>query len=749
MKDTRKSQSEFFVPAALVDRDQWVLYDVDKVPHNANTGRAASSTDPATWVDFQTATRKATNGFAGIGYVFSVDDPFVGVDLDHCRDPETEAINLEATEIITELNSYTEISPSGTGVHIIIKAELPSGGRRRNGHFECYSEGRYFTVTGDHLAGTPTTIEPRQEQLDAAFRRIFPERKNNGNGRPKPRGGFSPFHVTDNEILEAAFAASNRDKVRRLWSGDTSDYPSQSEVDQALCNHLAFYTGNDPGRINELFQQSGLMREKWEREDYRNRTINSAIAVTTETWTPRSSRHHENSDRATSHGSNNHSAGVVNETSDPPDVGKIFDLLTQGHHDTGNADRIQLLHGDGLRYCEELRKYICYDGKKWTSDATGTAKKMAKETMLEFLRQAFDKEDPKAKGFARLSLNANRIKAALDLLQCEVPIRAADLDTNPWLLNFENGTYDLKVGELRDHRREDYITKIVPFPYNPDAKCERFLAFLHQTMGATEDSGLGELERAERLVRYLQKTFGYAITGDVSEKAVYCFFGPIDAGKTTLLETIRYPLAEYSHQILIDSLMVRHNQETNNTLADLADLKGARFVTTSEGEDGQRWAQAKLKYLSAGMGKIKTCRKYENPITFEATHKLFLDSNYKPVVKGDDDAVWNRLKPIPFTVSVPTDQIDRGLGEKLQAEAEGILAWLVEGCRRWQAEGLDQPEEVEAANQSWRSEMDPLPDFLADCCEIDPNAFCQVTTFRKAYEAWADENGDREFPYTT
>ena len=147
-------------------------------------------------------------------------------------------------------------------------------------------------------------------------------------------------------------------------------------------------------------------------------------------------------------------------------------------------------------------------------------------------------------------------------------------------------------------------------------------------MGVTENSGLGELERAERLVRYLQKTFGYAITGEVSEKAVFCFFGPTDAGKTTLLETIRYPLAEYSHQILIDSLMVRHNQETNNSMADLADLRGSRFVTTSEGEDGQRLAQAKLKYLSAGMGKIKTCRKYENPITFEATHKLFLDSNY-------------------------------------------------------------------------------------------------------------------------
>jgi len=419
-------------------------------------------------------------------------------------------------------------------------------------------------------------------------------------------------------------------------------------------------------------------------------------------------------------------------------------LLDQGRHDTGNAERIKAIHGLNLRYCVEFRKYIHYNGKKWIPDFTGVVKILAKQTMIEFLRQAVEAGNHVMENFARSSLNANRLKASLELLQWEVPIQANELDSNHWLLNCDNGTMNLQTFELQPHDRTDFITRIVPFPYDPDAKCERFESFLNQIMGASEDASLGELDRANQLVRYLQKMFGYAITGDVSEKAMFCFFGPTNAGKTTLLETIRYPMNEYSQQILIDSLMA-HSRETSTSMADLADLRGARFVTTSEGEDGQRLAEAKLKYLTAGMGEIKTCRKYENPITFLATHKVFMDSNYKPVVKGADDAIWERLKPIPFVVSIPQDQIDRGLGQRLRDEADGVLAWLVEGCRMWRDEGLDQPEEVVAANQLWRNEMDPLPDFLADCCEILPSSVCQVSTLWKAHEAWADENADR-FP---
>lgn len=174
-----------------------------------------------------------------------------------------------------------------------------------------------------------------------------------------------------------------------------------------------------------------------------------------------------------------------------------------------------------------------------------------------------------------------------------------------------------------------------------------------------------------------------------------------------MLSTIRHVVEEYSVLLQGDTLIVR--QESNNTQADLADLRGARFVQTSETEEGQRIAQGKLKRITQGMGKIKAVRKYENPIEFPDTHKLWIDTNRKPDIRDTDDkATFNRLHPIPFTVSISSEQIDKDLPAKLQAEAEGILAWLVEGARLWYQNGLGKPAEVEAAKDEWRAQMDQV-----------------------------------------
>jgi Protein of unknown function (DUF4238) len=172
----------------------------------------------------------------------------------------------------------------------------------------------------------------------------------------------------------------------------------------------------------------------------------------------------------------------------------------------------------------------------------------------------------------------------------------------------------------------------------------------------------------------------------------------------------------------VDTLMVR--QESNNTQADLADLRGARFVQTSETEEGQRLAQGKLKRITQGMGKIKATRKYENPIEFDETHKLWMDTNRKPTIRDvDDKATFNRLHPIPFTVTIPKDQIDKELPDKLLTEAEGILAWAVEGARLWYAEGLAKPAEVEAAKDRWREDMDQLGRFIDERCVAGVSRF--------------------------
>jgi putative DNA primase/helicase len=421
---------------------------------------------------------------------------------------------------------------------------------------------------------------------------------------------------------------------------------------------------------------------------------------------------------------------------DPPDVlGHLF-------NDHGNACRLIALYDEDLRYCHAFKKWLVWDGMRWAVDDTDQAYRFAKLTMLEFLRQAIDAKTKAAEEFARRCLDARRISSMLSMAESEIFIRPIELDTDPYLLNFLNGTVDLRTGELRLHGRADFITKLVHHRYQPHAVCPRWLAFLDQVMGGGPDASEGELERARRMVAYLHCALGYSLTGCTIEKAVFVPFGKGDNGKSTMLTTFRQMIEEYSVLLQADTLMVR--QESNNTQADLADLRGARFVQTSETEEGQRLAQGKLKRITQGMGKIKAVRKYENPIEFPETHKLWIDTNRKPTIRdADDEATFNRLHPIPFTVRIPKEQIDRDLLAKLSLEAEGILAWAVAGAKLWHESGLLRPPEVEAAREQWHSEVDHLGRFIEERCIAADTIRVSTSAVYAEYKRWAEEAGEK------
>jgi len=360
-------------------------------------------------------------------------------------------------------------------------------------------------------------------------------------------------------------------------------------------------------------------------------------------------------------------------------VATELDLLSYGFHDSGNAERLIAQHGKEMLFCHALKKWLVWDGRRWAVDVVDRARKLAKETMLAFLGQAVEAHNLLAEKFAKQSLDARRISSLLLMAQSETFVEPDDLDTHMHLLNFMNGTVDLQTGEIRPHECADRITKLIHYNYDPTAPCTRWQQFLEQIMGGGPDAAEAALERALRLTEYLQRALGYSLTGATSEKAVFVLFGQGDNGKSTMLTTIRQLAEEYSVLLQADTLMVR--QESNNTQADLADLRGARFVQTSETEEGQRLAQGKLKRITQGMGKIKAVKKYENPIEFPETHKLWMDTNRKPTIRdADDQATFNRLHPIPFTMKIPKDQIDRSLPLRLLGEAEGILAWAVAGA---------------------------------------------------------------------
>ncbi|MGA8597939.1 MAG: hypothetical protein WB676_24755 [Bryobacteraceae bacterium] len=271
------------VPVELLEYKQWVLWRkaevngrITKIPISPWSGKAAACDKPQTWSTYQHV-RYAMQRFPchGIGFVFTDADPFCGIDLDQCRSVNGR-IAPEALSLIKRLESYTELSPSATGAHVLVKAKLPGKGRRA-ANIEMYDSGRYFTITGTHLTGTPMQIESRQaelEQFAGQFVALEPT--------SPPITFSSALSLSDEEIIERAKDARNGDLFRRLWEGDTSDYGNDhSRADLALCRILAFWCRGDLARIDRLFRCSGLMREKWDRRAgeaaYGLRTITAAL----------------------------------------------------------------------------------------------------------------------------------------------------------------------------------------------------------------------------------------------------------------------------------------------------------------------------------------------------------------------------------------------------------------------------------------------------------------------------------------
>ena len=285
-------------PKEITTYPQWVLWRIEyregkptKVPISPHNGRNASVTDATTWGIFDEAfSSMQTFKADGLGFVFTKNDPYTGVDLDKCIDPQSGVTEERAQRIIEDLNSYTEKSPSGTGFHIIVKGELPPGGRRK-GKIEMYESGRYFTMTGDHVIGTSKAIEERNYELSSLHESLFGKEHHNGQPHESPRKTPMGVSLEDAELINRASNAENGDKFKRLWSGNWSGYPSQSEADQALCNILAFWTGKDHERIDCLFRQSGLYRKKWDEKHYGDgrtygeETIDKAIKSPKAAWT--------------------------------------------------------------------------------------------------------------------------------------------------------------------------------------------------------------------------------------------------------------------------------------------------------------------------------------------------------------------------------------------------------------------------------------------------------------------------------
>lgn len=276
-------------PPELCALPQWVAWRYEerdgkatKVPVNIHNGRMALTNAPSTWGTIEEAIPYARRQGYGVGFVFSAGDPFAGIDLDRCIDAETRRVKPWAWEIITDLSSYTEVSPSGLGIKVIVRAALPEGRRGWGDGHGMYDRARFFTMTGCRVPDMPAEVEERQAEIVALHAKLFPPQQANS-----AKSGPTPLRQWDDaEVIQRAMSATNGVKFSRLWLGDRSGYDSDSEADAGLVSMLAFWTGPDAERLDALFRQSGLMRGKWERASYRDKTVALALKRATY-YTPR------------------------------------------------------------------------------------------------------------------------------------------------------------------------------------------------------------------------------------------------------------------------------------------------------------------------------------------------------------------------------------------------------------------------------------------------------------------------------
>lgn len=403
------------------------------------------------------------------------------------------------------------------------------------------------------------------------------------------------------------------------------------------------------------------------------------------------------------------------------------------HPDTelGNARRLVDAFDGNARYNPPSRDWFVWNGKCWVRDDEGFVVRQAKSVVDELLTSAKlidDSDVRKARvSFARKSQSLPRISGMIELAKTEpgVPIRFSEFDSQPHLLNVANGMVELKTGDLLAHDRGAFATHILDIEYDPDAVCPAFDRFVDQVL----------LEDKE-LIQYVQRAAGYAATGETREQCFFLLHGEGANGKSTLLNVIRDILGSYAKHTPTETLIAKSGGASN----DLARLAGARFVSASEANTDQSFADGLLKQITGDEPIV--CRPlYKEFIEYVPTWKVFLATNQLPKLNGNDPAIWRRIRTIPFNRSFTQQEQDRELSTKLAAEKAGILNWIVRGAVDWYENGLQTPKAVADATAEYRSEMDSVGQFVEERCELASDAAVSSSSIYAQYRQHSNENG--------
>lgn len=793
------------VPVELKNLKRWVCYKVEgmengkttKRPYNAMNGSLAKVNDKLTWTKFNIAMQGCIKwNCDGIGFILG--DGIFGIDLDNHPDengntPMTdEEFKDFSKEFVEQLDSYTEWSQSGKGIHIICQGKLPSG-RRRKGSVEMYDSGRFFAFTGNAIRNIP--IQNREEEVKALWSKYI---NVVNNFQPKTNyvvpNDREILTLSDDEIIEKALSSRNGDDFYRYYhDGDISkNHNDASSADMSFCNQLAFWCNGDIQQMDRIFRHSALMRDKWDEyrgeKTYGQITLEQAVANVTSGYVKTVAKPLFMNDEDSPLFSvknkfvplnniikQNEENDVKEENTKPQTKDRIINFEPEmnvdengepifrikkifkqhPYNDTGNALRFYDYFGHLFKYNVTDKIFMFWTGKTWVKDYTEIIRKYANK-LIEILKaeekELFEKIERLLKEgkkdeadltkeiYKACEKNATRVanKAGKDAMLSEfkalydIPVESSVFNSDDYLLNTASGIVNLKTGKIEPFDKEKMISKNTNVAVSYEEPTT-WLKFLKSTFNTGND------EATQEIIDSLQTCLGYSLSGSTKEQVMFLLHGYGSNGKSTLTEQIVHIMGDYAENIASNVLMQQKNPNNSATFS-IAKLQTARFVETGETEKGGSLAESQVKILTGG-DSISAQFKFGNEFSFKPKFKIWMSTNNLPNIRGRDNGIWRRIFLFPFENTFSDKEKDKDLPEKLRAESDKILGWCIQGFLKYQEIGdLLKPQALDDAKNRYKTKMDIVSQFLQKECEFDDHYSTNCKEFYKYYKDWSMDN---------
>ncbi|AZV59162.1 phage/plasmid primase, P4 family [Clostridium sp. AWRP] len=666
------------IPQEIRVCPNWVLWKKNKIPYQLN-GKAASSTNPDTWTTFEKALKVYRNSsiYSGIGFVFS-GNGITGVDIDNCI--ENGEIKEEAQYIIDLLGSYTEKSQSGKGIHILVKGTIPKTIKRKE--IEIYSEKRYFALTGDKICGD--TIEPKQNTLDQFYKKYH--KGEDSSTKSKVQANSNIIYNKDiDDLLNKAFMSKNGFKIQELYKGNWQNiFNSQSEADQALCNYLAFWLDKDYDNIDIAFKNSVLYRKKWDRLDYKDRTINKAIRDCGETY----------------------QEYLARKQKEINDFIRNYDFT-----DLGISKDFKNQYKDILKYAVDTKYYYHWSGKKWVKYDDELP---IKTLTIEFIENIVVKINEyisrlnDEKEIATMRKTRNKLKSARtsDVICkqykafADTHINSKIMDKDIRYINCNNGVVDTITGKLLPHDKDLHISKIAEVNYVPGKVNSLFKGSIDRLFGGDNE----EIEAFEILL-------GYMLSGRANQKVFPIIHGAKNTGKTQIFELILNTFGSDYVKSIDKSLLMKVWNKSSGANPELAELQGVRLIICSETNDSDYFDTDFIKKIVGG-DTIKARPLYKPPIEYTPIFVPVIFTNKKPSFDGNDDALVIRIIVIELLYSLDKNEVDPDFKEKALNDKEGIFSYIVSCIMKFTQTGrLKVPQRWEDSKEEYTKENNPYGKF--------------------------------------